>query len=93
MNFWRADPHCVITRDVLIRSLFEEELRQENMSGELNMALFGTRDLGQNFELKFTVVEGYNGGDRGLLCITGVQLMRVLRGSAACSSSIGVATS
>ena len=52
LDISRAHPHCEIKRVVYIR-LPEEDPRstEEGICGKLLMALYGTRDAGQNFEL------------------------------------------
>ena len=57
LDISRAHPHCRITRTVYIK-LPEEDPRsqEEGICGVLVMALYGTRDAGQNFELTTTEV-------------------------------------
>ena len=57
LDISRAHPHCEIKRVVYIR-LPEEDPRssEEGVCGTLLMALYGTRDAGQNFELTTTEI-------------------------------------
>ena len=76
---WRAHAHRVITRKVFVRLLEEDPRSQEeDICGVLSMALHGTRDAGQNFELTVTtaVTEASCVEGRGL------QPVRALRESA-----------
>ena len=58
LDISRAHPHCRIRRLVYIR-LPEEDPRSvdKDLCGRLNMALYGTRDAGQNFEFEVMEVE------------------------------------
>ena len=55
LDISRAHPHCEIKRVVHVRLPAEDPRSQEpGVCGILNMALYGTRDAGQNFELTTT---------------------------------------
>ena len=55
LDISRAHPHCEIKRLVYVRLPLEDPRSQEaGVCGVLNMALYGTRDAGQNFELTTT---------------------------------------
>ena len=52
LDISRAHPHCEIKRTLYIRLPEEDPMSQEiGTCGLLRMALYGTRDAGQNFEL------------------------------------------
>ena len=52
LDISRAHPHCEIKRLLYVRLPLEDPRSQEpGVCGVLNMALYGTRDAGQNFEL------------------------------------------
>ncbi|CAK0838042.1 unnamed protein product, partial [Prorocentrum cordatum] len=52
LDISRAHPHCEIKRTVYIKLPEEDPMSQEiGTCGLLRMALYGTRDAGQNFEL------------------------------------------
>ncbi|CAK0882798.1 unnamed protein product, partial [Prorocentrum cordatum] len=52
LDISRAHPHCEIKRTVYIKLPEEDPMSQEiGACGLLRMALYGTRDAGQNFEL------------------------------------------
>ncbi|CAK0843605.1 unnamed protein product [Prorocentrum cordatum] len=52
LDISRAHPHCEIKRTVYIKLPEEDPMSQEiGTCGPLRMALYGTRDAGQNFEL------------------------------------------
>ncbi|CAK0860738.1 unnamed protein product, partial [Prorocentrum cordatum] len=52
LDISRAHPHCEIKRTVYIKLPEEDPMSQEiGTRGLLRMALYGTRDAGQNFEL------------------------------------------
>ena len=55
LDISRAHPHCPKHRKVYIRLPPEDPSSGDRaMRGRLNMALYGTRDAGQNFEFKTT---------------------------------------
>ena len=60
LDISRAHPHCPIHRKVYIRLPQEDPSSGDRaMCGRLNIALYGARDAGQNFEFKTTdVLEG-----------------------------------
>jgi hypothetical protein len=67
LDISRAHPHCRIRRLVYIK-LPEEDPRSADpmLCGRLNMALYGTRDAGQNFEFEVTEVVTGAGCEQGI---------------------------
>ena len=67
LDISRAHPHCRIRRLVYIK-LPEEDPRSADptLCGRLNMALYGTRDAGQNFEFEVTEVVTGEGCEQGI---------------------------
>ena len=66
LDISRAHPHCPIHRKVYIRLPQEDPSSGDRaMCGRLNMALYGTRDAGQNFEFKTTDVLEDGGCEQG----------------------------
>jgi hypothetical protein len=69
LDISRAHPHCKIRRLVFIRLPAEDpNSADKTLCGKLNMALYGTRDAGQNFEFEVNEVVTAAGCLRGDSC-------------------------
>ena len=67
LDISRAHPHCEIKRLVYVRLPLEDPRSQEaGFCGVLNMALYGMRDAGQNFELTTTETLTQAGIEQGI---------------------------